>query len=275
MFKYPTVLTIAGSDCSGGAGIQADIKAISATGVYAMSVITAITAQNTKEVSDVHPIPTKMIEQQIDAIFSDIRPDAIKIGMLFNADIIQAVIRQLKKWEAQNIILDPVMISTSGYKLISDEAIEQLVSQLMPMASLITPNKFEAECIAGTKINCYDDILRTANIIIKSTGCDVLIKGGHFEGNTMTDSLFVKGNTTPITFQSQKIETRNTHGTGCTLSSSIAAHIALGESLEQAIQSAKNYLQQALISGSDVSIGNGHGPVNHFYAPNKQIKYSL
>lgn len=270
MKEYPVVLSIAGSDSSGGAGIQADIKAMSAIGTFAATAITAITAQNTTGVSGIQGIDPQIVGQQIDAVFTDIHPKAVKIGMLFSKDIINTVAERLSYYKPEHIVLDPVMISTSGSKLIADDAIESMISQLVPLATVLTPNRFEAELLAGIKIDSYVQIEEAANRIIR-LGCkSVLIKGGHFSNDEMTDYLFSE-NGLEATFPGKFVGTKNTHGTGCTLSSAIAAYLALGKPLNEAVSSAKSYLQAALENGADVSIGSGHGPLNHFLNPQKLI----
>ncbi len=263
---YPTTLSIAGSDSSGGAGIQADLKTFSALGVFGMTAITAITAQNTLGVSDIQGIDPSIVKAQIDAIFTDIPPDAVKIGMLFDANIIITVAESLEKYKPKFIVLDPVMISTSGSKLMADNAIETLISRLIPLSTIVTPNKHEAELISGIKIDSYAKVEQTAMHILAMGAKSVLIKGGHFESDTMTDYLFKTGEK-PLILNAKAIKTRNTHGTGCTLSSAITAYLALGQPLHLAVESAKSYLTDALIAGSDTNIGAGHGAMNHQFNP--------
>lgn len=268
MKTYHKALTIAGSDCSGGAGVQADLKTFSALGVYGMSIITALTAQNTKAVTDVLPTSIEHLRKEFDAIFDDIRPDAIKIGMCVNESIIGVIAECLKKHNAKNIILDPVMISTSGCQLIDNNAIDALCRELMPMCDLLTPNRLEAERIAGMTIRQQRDVAVVANKILNYAPA-VLIKGGHIDDEKMTDYLFFRESSEPMTFSAHRIDTNNSHGTGCTLSSAIAAYIALGHKLADSVGIAKNYLTNALTYGSDIAIGNGHGPLNHFWNPEK------
>lgn len=267
--SYYTALTIAGSDCSGGAGIQADLKTFSALGVYGMSVITAITAQNTKAVTDVMGCSPKIVGEQIDAVFDDIIPDAVKIGMLHNTEIIETVASKLSQYAPKHIVLDPVMISTSGCRLIDESAINSLIERLMPIADIITPNKFEAEYLAQSKISSIDSLLDVGNKILSLGAKSVLIKGGHFDDEKMTDYYFYAKDKKPIQFHSHLIETANTHGTGCTLSSAIATYLALGKNVIDAISLAKEYLTSALAEGCDIKIGFGHGPVNHLFNPQK------
>lgn len=268
MKKYPIVLSIAGSDSSGGAGIQADIKTMSAIGVFATTVITAITAQNTTGVTAIQGISPDIVGKQIEAVFSDLHPKAVKIGMLFSKEIIEVVASNLERYKPRHIILDPVMISTSGSRLISEDAIDTLLNRLFPIATVITPNKMEAEYLAGISINGIEDISNVAKQILSYGGNAVLIKGGHFDCHTMTDYLIDKDGNVKL-FHGNFIQTDNTHGTGCTLSSAIASYLALDLSLPSAIDYAKKYLQAALENGADISTGYGHGPLNHFHNPQK------
>lgn len=261
--QYTTVLTIAGSDCSGGAGIQADIKTISANGGYATSVITALTAQNTQGVQSIYPIPVKFIEQQCESIFSDIDIHAIKIGMLYSSELMQAVTHVLLKYNAKNIVLDPVMVATSGDILIENNAINTLTQTLFPTASLITPNIAEAEKISKRSIQSKKDMVSVAKQISEQYQTNVLLKGGHFSDDTADDLLY-QVNGESEWFCAKKINTTNTHGTGCTLSSAIATYLAKGDSLSKAIKQAKHYLTDALLSGKDYALGHGNGPINHF-----------
>lgn len=267
--SYYTALTIAGSDCSGGAGIQADLKTFSALGVYSMSVITAITAQNTKAVTDVMGCSPKIVGEQIDAVFDDIIPDAVKIGMLHDTEIIKTVASRLCQYAPKHIVLDPVMISTSGCRLVDENAISTLIEHLLPIADIITPNKFEAEFLAQSNIDTIDSLINAGNKILSLGAKSVLIKGGHFDDEKMTDYYFYAKDQKPIQFHSHLIETANTHGTGCTLSSAIAAYLALGKNEIDAIGLAKEYLTSALAEGRNIKIGSGHGPVNHLFNPKK------
>lgn len=270
--KYPTVLSIAGSDSGGGAGIQADIKTMSAIGVFATTAITAITAQNTLGVTGIQGIDPEIVGKQIDAVFSDLKPVAVKIGMLFSKEIIQTVTDRLRFYAPQHIVLDPMMISTSGSKLISDDAIETLCRDLMPLASVVTPNRFEAQHIAGISILDHTSTVEAARRILKS-GCRyVLIKGGHFSDAAMTDHLFAADTLEEHCYNGRFIDTQNTHGTGCTLSSAIASYLALGHPMTEAVRLAKQYLQSGLEAGADVRTGEGHGPLNHFFNPQKLRK---
>lgn len=254
------VLTIAGSDSSGGAGIQADIKTITVHNMYAMSVITSLTAQNTTGVFAIEDVSREMVEKQIDAVFTDIRPDAVKIGMVSNPEIIMAIADKLDQYKASNIVLDPVMVSTSGSRLINEEAIGVLVEKLFPMAAVITPNIPEAEVLSGLRIRDSAQMVQAAEKIGTQCSCSVLIKGGH-SINDAVDILYEKGEF--HWFHAKRIINPNTHGTGCTLSSAIACGLAEGYSLKESIRSAKEYLTGALKAGLD--LGNGSGPLNHMY----------
>lgn len=260
---YQAVLTIAGSDSGGGAGIQADIKSISANGGYAASVITATTAQNTQEVTDIHPIPVPHIIKQLEAVFDDIAFGAVKIGMLHSSEVIEAVQSTLEKYQVTNIVLDPVMIATSGDKLITNNAINSL-KVFLPKVTLITPNIPEAELLVGHSIN-----LKNQEDSAKELGemyqVSVLLKGGHLEfTDTMTDVLYNHKSKETLIIHNKAIDTINTHGTGCSLSSSIATYMCLGFNLEDATVKGCNYLNEAIEKGKDKMLGKGHGPVNHF-----------
>lgn len=263
--KYPTVLTIAGSDSGGGAGIQADIKAISAMGCYAASAITAITVQNTVGVQAVHPVPLDILAGQIDAVLSDIGADAIKIGMLHSAEVVNLVAEKIEQYGIKNVVLDPVMVSTSGHRLIEETAIDSLKSRLMPLARVITPNIPEAEILCGKKIASEKEFAEVAKILSLDNTVSVLLKAGHLTGETLVDYFYNAEDGSIALLPSKRVNTRNTHGTGCTLSSAFAAALAKGETLTKAAQAAKQYIQQAIISGAEYQIGKGHGPVNHFW----------
>ena len=262
---YNRVLTIAGSDSGGGAGIQADIKAISAMGCYAASAITAVTVQNTIGVQAVHPIPLDILEGQIDAVLSDIGADAVKIGMLYSAEVVTLVARMIKKYGIRNLVLDPVMVSTSGHRLIEETGIEVIKEKLMPLARVLTPNVPEAEMLIGRTISGEEDFPEVARELAEKYGISVFLKAGHLTGETPTDYFYNAEDGSTTLLPSKRVYTQNTHGTGCTLSSAIAAALAKGEDLSTAAKSAKSYLEQAIISGADYEIGHGHGPVNHFW----------
>ena len=265
-YRYPVALTIAGSDSGGGAGIQADIKTFSSLGVFGASAITAITAQNTQGVRGIQAISPEILRGQIEAILEDFIVDAIKIGMLHNKDAVKVVSETLPSFRRTSIILDPVMISTSGSKLLEDDAIRTIIDELFPKATLLTPNIPETEYLSGIKINNEADILCAARKLQEIGGNAILINGGHIPGVETVDRLFINENN-PICLASPTVETFNTHGTGCTLSSAIAAYMALGHSLVEAVRLAKEYMNNALVHGANVCMGKGHGPVNHFFSP--------
>ena len=255
------VLTIAGSDSGGGAGIQADIKAMSANGVFAMSVITAVTAQNTEEVTDVFELPPAVVASQLDAIFDDFDVAAVKTGMLSSASIIDVVVKLVTPQNVTNLVVDPVMISKSGYALLKPDAIETVKTKLFPLALVVTPNVHEAQQLSGIAITSLADARRAAKII-HSFGCKhVLIKGGHLLNERATDLLY-DGRFFNV-LKGEFIETPHTHGTGCTFASALAAHLARGRSVLDAAQSAKSYVTEAIRHG--LAIGHGHGPTDHFY----------
>ncbi len=254
------VLTIAGSDSSGGAGIQADIKTITAHKLYAMSAITALTAQNTTGVFDVMEATPEFVGKQLDCIFEDIRPDAVKIGMVSNAEIIKVIAEKLREYEAENIVVDPVMVSTSGSKLLNDNATDALINQLFPLATIITPNIFEAENLTGITIKSRDEMQRAAVAISMLTKGSVLVKGGHLK-DSADDLLITEGQL--FWFETSKIDNPNTHGTGCTLSSAIACNLALGFNIAESVKRAKDYVTGAI--KANLNIGKGRGPLNHCY----------
>lgn len=263
---YICALTIAGSDSVGGAGIQADIKTMSALGVYAASAITAVTVQNTTGVYGIQPIRPDIVSGQIRAVMDDIHPRAVKIGMVNDADTIHAIADTLRQYPGTPTVIDPVMVSTSGCRLMQEDALNVFRAELMPLATLLTPNVPEAEILAGMRIATTADMERAAMRIGSDTHCDLLVKGGHIDGDTKTDILYTSGKRTE-TFNTRTVDTRNTHGTGCTLSSAIAAYIALGHTTADAIRHAKDYLYHALEAGKDVETGRGHGPVCHTFNP--------
>ncbi len=263
--RYTRVLSIAGSDSGGGAGIQADIKAISACGGYAATAITAITVQNTLGVTAVHPIPTEIIEGQIEAVLSDIGADAIKIGMLHSEEVIEVVCRAIDKYKPRHVVLDPVMVSTSGHRLIEQSAIDMLSRELIPRATIITPNIPEAEILLGYKIANQEALPDAAHELSRDGSISVLLKAGHLTEEMLTD-IFLEAGGTIHYLSSPRLDTPNTHGTGCTLSSAVAAFLAKGQTPAEAVRNAKEYLRSALISGARFEIGHGHGPVDHQYA---------
>ena len=267
---YPIVLSIAGSDSSGGAGIQADLKTFSALGVYGTTAITAITAQNTLGVHAQHPIPAEMVYNQIVAVLDDLHPSFVKIGMLSNPEIVMAVADALSKYPL-SIVLDPVMVSSSGHRLLSVEAQEVIKQNLFPMATLITPNLPEMEALTGLPLSTYKEKEKAARCLMNSGAKAILLKGGHEEGDVKTDILFSNSATgiQSAMFTSETVATRNIHGTGCTLSSAITAFLARGLALEEAIVEAKKYISNAIQSGANIAIGHGFGPVNHGFNPLK------
>lgn len=269
-YTYPAVLTIAGSDSGGGAGIQADLKTFSALGCYGMSVITALTAQNTLGVTGIHSIPPDFVKAQLDAVLQDISPKAIKIGMINNAELVAVIAEALQQYPDIPVVLDPVMVATSGHRLIAKDTVKHLVNQLFPLAALITPNLDEAALLANMPIKTVSD-METAGHIIMEQGCNaLLLKGGHLKQEQLTSLLFTEDGKVER-FTSAKIETKNMHGSGCTLSSAIAAYIARGGSLQNAVALAQDYVHHAIYNGKDVTTGKGHGPLNHFYNPLKMI----
>ena len=258
VFKMKKVLTIAGSDSCGGAGIQADLKTMSAIGVYGMSVITAVTAQNTMGVVDVLEVDKDMVSRQIQCIFEDIKVDAVKIGMVSNAEIINVIKESLIKYKPKNIVVDPVMVSKSGYFLLKEEAVKEL-KNLISIADVVTPNIPEAEVLTGIEIKDEEDMKRAAQIILKLGVKDVLIKGGH-RCNDANDILYTGEKF--ITLEGERMDTKNTHGTGCTLSSAIASYLSKGLDMEKALFLSKKYINEAI--RNSFSIGEGVGPVGHF-----------
>ncbi len=255
-----TALSIAGSDSCGGAGIQADIKTMLQNGVYAMSAITALTAQNTKGVKSVMEVTPKFLEEQIDAVFEDIYPNAVKIGMVSSKELIKVIAQKLKEYNAKNIVVDPVMVATSGARLIKNEAVSALTQELFPLAFIVTPNIPEAQALTGIKINNPDTMMKAAKKIGDLYGTNVLLKGGHSKENA-NDLLYSNGEYKWIL--GKRINNPNTHGTGCTLSSAIAANLAKGESIYQSVLSAKEYVSGAL--KANLNLGKGNGPLNHAF----------
>ena len=262
------VLTIAGSDCSGGAGIQADLKTIAAHKMYGMSAITALTAQNTTGVYGILESTPEFLANQLDCIFTDIFPDAVKIGMVSSAPLIRIIAQKLGQYAPKNIVVDPVMISTSGSKLLADDAAGELCQQLLPLATLLTPNLPEAEALSGLRICSEEDMIAAAQKIAQIYPCAILVKGGHF-GSSADDLLYLSGDC--HWFRSARIQTENTHGTGCTLSSAIACNLAAGDSLPDSVLHAKKYVGGALADG--LNLGAGNGPLNHCYALNTGLAW--
>ena len=272
MRTYRTVLSIAGSDSIGGAGIQADLKTFSALGVYGMTAITALTAQNTQSVLHIMPASEQNLRLQLDAVFTDVVPDAVKIGMLHNEALIEVVIKAIDCYRPRNIVLDPVMISTSGCALLSPTSVDLLKNELMPRCNIVTPNLLEAQALAGHKITDIQSLYAAGEELTKLCAA-VLIKGGHSEGNEVSDYLFEVGKECPECYTIRRVDTVNTHGTGCTLSSAIAANLALGYDLHTSVARAKDYISKAISEGADVAFGLNNGPVNHLFAPEPLHKF--
>ena len=262
---YSRVLTIAGSDSGGGAGIQADLKTFAALGCYGMSAITALTAQNTRGVTDIHAVPPAFAGAQLDAVLSDIGTDAVKIGMLFSSDLIQTVAERLDQHNVANIVLDPVMVAQSGDKLLQDDAIAAIKKHLMPLADIVTPNLPEAEVLLGKPLSAADTMATAAKELADFGSRSVLIKGGHRETANCTDILYLADEDRWLELTGKRFATHNNHGTGCTLSSAIAAYLAKGHPLEQAVKAGKAYISNAIRVGAGYSLGSGHGPVHHFF----------
>ena len=274
--RYPRLLTIAGSDSGGGAGIQADLKTFAALGCYGMSAITALTAQNTLGVRAIHGVPHEMLGAQIDAVVEDIGVDAIKIGMLHSVDTVRAVASAIDRHRLTRtpIVLDPVMVATSGAVLIDDAAIDVLVREMFSRATVITPNLDEASLLVGHPIADEPRLEAAAGRLLERGANAVLLKGGHLAGSTVSDLLVVRY-AGPRWMRAPRIATLNTHGTGCTLSSAIAAHLALGLSLIDAVESAHGFVRAALVAGADVRTGAGSGPLDHGHSPRPTIKVAL
>ena len=264
--RYVRVLSIAGSDSGGGAGIQADLKTFSALGCYGMTAITAITAQNTQGVRAIHGVPPEVLRAQIDAVVEDIGVDAVKIGMLATPEVVQVVADAIRRHALANVVLDPVMVATSGDRLIAQETQGALVSELFPLAALITPNLDEAGWLLGRSISDAQQLQAGADALLALGAQAVLLKGGHLPGDWVVDVLSLPSGE-HHRLESTRIATRNGHGTGCTLSSAIAAHLALRQPLVAAVQAAREYILGAIAAGAEVATGRGHGPLNHGYAP--------
>ena len=278
--SYPKVLSIAGSDSSGGAGIQADLKTFSALGVYGATAITAITAQNTQGVNSQFALEPQMVYDQIAAVMDDIEPSVVKIGMLSNTAIVEAVAKALHDYRPSFIVLDPVIVSSTGHRLLSIEAQETIKEKLIPIADLLTPNIPEMKALTDSSLSSLEEKKEAAQQLFNLGAKAILLKGGHEEGEIKKDYLFFNGlkakdkslkSASVSEYASETVVTKNTHGTGCTLSSAIAAFIARGLSLEDAISEAKNYVTEAIRAGADIKIGKGIGPVNHSFNPQKMI----
>lgn len=267
MKTYPRVLTIAGSDCSGGAGIQADIKTISALGAYAASVITAVTVQNTCGVSDVYPIPLLYVRKQLEAVLEDICPTTIKIGMITDTGMVETLAEVLHAYPSIPVVFDTVMVSSSGRRLMSEEAIRQISGLLFPLSTLITPNLNEVEVLTGIRPDCPEAMEEAAGQLLTYGSQAVLVKGGHLDSNNLCDVLCIRGEQGSHRYTGNRIESSNTHGTGCTLSSAIATYLALGEPLAEAVGKARTYVSECIRSGAEVRTGHGTGPLNHLHHP--------
>ena len=264
--RYARVLSIAGSDSGGGAGIQADLKTFSALGCYGMTAITAITAQNTQGVRAIHGIPPDMLRAQIDAVAEDIGVDAVKVGMLHGPEVVRVVVKAIARHQMLQVVLDPVMVATSGDRLMADETVNVLVQELFPLVTVVTPNLDEAALLLGRAIDGADALDEAASALLALGAPAVLLKGGHLPGDLVIDVLAMAGGGR-LRLQSPRIATHNGHGTGCTLSSAIAAHLALGFPLPQAVEQARAYILGAIAAGANVHTGHGQGPLNHGYAP--------
>lgn len=269
-FEYPRVLSIAGSDSGGGAGIQADLKTFAALGCYGMTAITALTAQNTMGVRAIHGVPPQMLRDQIDAVVEDIGVHAVKIGMLHAPEIVHTVAEAIDRHSLQHVVLDPVMVATSGAVLIDNPAIAALVKELFGRAVVVTPNLDEASLLVGRKLNSEQDMEAAAHELLAKGANAVLLKGGHLAGEVVSDLLIAKDGI-PHWMRAARIHSANTHGTGCTLSSAIAAHLALGHSLVNSVEAARSYIRLALEAGAKVRTGAGSGPLNHSHAPHAML----
>ena len=272
-YKVPTVLSIAGFDGSGGAGIQADTKTISSLGCYAMNVLTALPVQNTQGVKNIFDIPVEAVKEQLDCLFEDTYPDSIKIGMVHNSKLVQTIADFLKDYKG-SIVFDPVMVSTSGHRLIQEETIAAIKELLFPIAQIITPNLDEVSVLVGREISTVHAMEEVADEIL-SLGCNAaLLKGGHLQSDILT-SILIQKNQAAQYFESKRVQTKNTHGSGCSLSSAIASFLARGYQLEQSTENALMYINSAIKGSKDLVIGKGNGPLNHFFNPQRLIKYEL
>ena len=273
-FRYPRLLSIAGSDSGGGAGIQADLRTFAALGCYGMTAITALTAQNTRGITAIHAAPPEMLAQQIDAVAGDIGVDAVKIGMLHDPEVVHVVAQAIRRYQWPRIVLDPVMVAASGDRLIAEETVEVLVRELFPLATVVTPNLDEAALLLQRPIAAADELEQAGADLLALGARAVLLKGGHLPGPQVTDLLLreaAEGRST-LRMEAARIESTNIHGTGCTLSSAIACHLALGKDVPEAVRAARDYVRRALMHGADVRTGHGHGPLNHGFAPDSMKK---
>lgn len=271
--RYARVLSIAGSDSGGGAGIQADLKTASALGCFGMTAITAITAQNTVGVRAIQALPPELLAQQIDAVVEDIGVDAVKIGMLHDPAVVQVVAQAIRRHGFTRVVLDPVMVANSGDRLIADDTVAVLVQELFPLATVITPNLDEAAWLLGHPITSSDQLQSAAGELRAMGAPAVLVKGGHLPGLIVADLLVTPERS--WRWEDERIATRNTHGTGCTLSTAIACHLALGQTLPEAVEEARRYVRQAMQSGADMALGQGHGPLDHGFAPRPSVRLPL
>ncbi len=264
--QYARVLTIAGSDSGGGAGIQADLKTVSALGCFGMTAVTALTAQNTQGVQGIHAVPAAFLKAQLQSVLDDIGVDAVKIGMLHAPEIVEVVAWAIDHYQLKQVVLDPVMVATSGDRLIAEETIAVLVSELFPRVQLLTPNLDEAALLLGRPLSQVNQLPQAAVDLQAMGASGVLLKGGHLAGNEVVDVLAMRGHE-PVTFNAARIHSHNVHGTGCSLSSAIAAHLALGHTMDSAVAHARQFILQAIATGAQVRTGQGHGPLNHGFAP--------
>jgi len=264
--QYARVLSIAGSDSGGGAGIQADLKTFSALGCYGMTAVTALTAQNTTGVQAIHGVPASFLKAQLQSVLDDIGVDAVKIGMLHSPDVVEVVAWAIDHYGLKQVVLDPVMVATSGDRLIAEETVSVLVRELFPRVQLITPNLDEASLLLQQTLTAVDQLHNAAQALLDMGAKAVLLKGGHLPGDVLCDVLQTPGNDA-VVFEATRIHSRNVHGTGCSLSSAIAAHLALGQSMSDAVAAARAFIRRAIADGADVKTGEGHGPLNHGFAP--------
>jgi phosphomethylpyrimidine kinase len=264
MERFKRVLSVAGSDSGGGAGIQADLKTIAACGCYDMTATTAVTVQNTQGVRGVHAVPADVVAGQIDAVLEDIGVDAVKLGMLPSEAIIVETARLIRKYGVRHVVMDPVMIATSGDRLVAESAVEAILRHIFPLAALVTPNIPEAEYLTGLKIRSEDDFPRAAGRLVEKGARGVLLKAGHLQGAELTEYLYTADGVEQR-YRYERIDTPNTHGTGCTLSSAVASFLAQGHELPEAVRRAEDYVHGAIMAGREYRTGRGHGPVHHFY----------
>lgn len=264
--QYARVLSIAGSDSGGGAGIQADLKTFSALGCYGMTAVTALTAQNTRGVQAIHGVPAAFLKTQLQSVLDDIGVDAVKIGMLHSPDVVEVVAWAIDHYQLKHVVLDPVMVATSGDRLIAEETVAVLVTSLFPKVTVVTPNLDEAALLLQQPLTNADHLPEATQALLDLGAKAVLLKGGHLPGDVLRDVLQVAGHPA-VSFESTRIQSRNVHGTGCSLSSAIAAQLAIGQDLSEAVQTARAFIRQAIAQGANIQTGHGHGPLNHGFAP--------